>query len=59
MKRIGVELWEEDLWREIIKAAIDGHPDQVPLDHLPGFDRPAASLCRHNSRGAELVSRLQ
>jgi plasmid maintenance system antidote protein VapI len=43
IKRIGVELWEEDLWREIIRATIDGHPNEVPLDHLPGFDRPAAS----------------
>jgi hypothetical protein len=43
IERIGVELWEEDLWREIITAAIDGHPDQVQLDGLAGFDRPAAS----------------
>jgi hypothetical protein len=41
--RIGVELWEEDLWRAIIRATIDGHPDQVSLDDVPGFERPACS----------------
>jgi hypothetical protein len=43
INRIGVEKWQEDLWREIILATIEGHPDNVPLDHLRGFDRPAAS----------------
>jgi transcriptional regulator with XRE-family HTH domain len=43
LEHIGVELWQEDVWREIIKSAIDGHPDQVSFEHLPGFDHPAAS----------------
>src|SRR5258708_39818566 len=42
IKEIGVPAWQEDFWLEIIKATIDGHPDQVPLDHL-GFNLPAAS----------------
>ena len=40
---VGVELWEEDLWRAIIRATIEGHPDQVPLDDVTGFERPACS----------------
>ena len=40
---IGVKAWQEDLWREVIVATIEGHPDNVSLDHLRGFDRPAAS----------------
>jgi hypothetical protein len=43
IKRVGVPRWEEDLWREIIQAADQGHPDQVSLDHFEGYDTPAAS----------------
>jgi hypothetical protein len=43
INEIGVPGWQEDFWLKIINAAIDGHPDQVPLDHIPGFDLPAAS----------------
>jgi hypothetical protein len=38
-----VEQWQEDLWREIILSTIAGHADQVSVEHLTGFDRPAAS----------------
>jgi hypothetical protein len=40
---LGVPRWEYDLWYRIVEAAIDGHPNQVRLDDLPGFDKPAMS----------------
>src|SRR5580704_10138334 len=43
IKRINVPLWEEDLWREIIRAADADTPDQVPLGQMPQYDAPAAS----------------
>jgi hypothetical protein len=43
MDRIGVHLWQEDLWRAIIDAHDRGRPDQVNLDALAGLDLPAAS----------------
>lgn len=39
--RIGVQLWQEDLWREIIRAYDAGRPDQPDLDRLPGLDQAA------------------
>lgn len=39
--RIGVPLWEEDFWREIIRAAYSEDPDQVALDSR--FGVPASS----------------
>jgi hypothetical protein len=41
--RIGVELWQEDLWREIIAAYDAGHPDEVDYGGMGNFDEPAAS----------------
>jgi DNA-binding phage protein len=41
--RIGVELWQEDLWRAIISAAEAGRHDEVDLESLRNFDQPAAS----------------
>src|SRR3984885_1293014 len=43
IKRIGVPLWQEDFWREIIRAAKSGNPDTVAFDTLLNFDMPAAS----------------
>ena len=40
---IGVPLWQEDLWKEIIQAAEGDQPDQVPYMDMTGFDAPAAS----------------
>lgn len=42
LSEIGVHRWHYDLWYKIIQAAIEGHPDQVPLDWHPGFKTPAA-----------------
>jgi hypothetical protein len=43
IKRIGVPLWQEDLWKEIIRVAGTDTPDQTKFMDMPGFDVPAAS----------------
>jgi transcriptional regulator with XRE-family HTH domain len=43
IERIGVPLWQEDLWKEIIRAAETDTPDQTKFMDMPGFDAPAAS----------------
>ena len=43
IERIGVSLWQEDLWKEIIRAADSDQPDQTRFMDMPGFDAPAAS----------------
>jgi hypothetical protein len=40
---IGAELWQEDLWREIIRATDAGKPDEVNFDTLSNFGQAAAS----------------
>jgi len=41
--RIGVDLWQEDLWKKIIVAHDGDRPDQVDYASLQNFDQPAAS----------------
>jgi hypothetical protein len=43
IKRIGVPLWQEDTWKEIIRAAESDAPDQTKFMEMSGFDAPAAS----------------
>jgi hypothetical protein len=43
LHEIGVRQWEYDLWYRIVEAVIDGHPNQVWLTDLQGFDKPAIS----------------
>jgi hypothetical protein len=43
LDEIGVERWQYDLWHQIIRAAIDDHPDQFDLDYHPNLNLPAAS----------------
>jgi hypothetical protein len=43
IERIGVPLWQEDLWKEIIRAVETDTPDQAKFMDMPGFDVPAAS----------------
>jgi hypothetical protein len=43
INRIGVPLWQEDLWKEIIRAAESDAPDQTNFMEMSGFDAPAAS----------------
>ena len=42
-ERVGVPLWQEDLWKEIIRAAESDRPDEARFIEMPGFDAPAAS----------------
>jgi hypothetical protein len=43
VERVGVPLWQEDLWKEIIRAAESDTPDETRFMQMPGFDVPAAS----------------
>jgi predicted DNA-binding protein (UPF0251 family) len=43
LDKIGVDRWHYDLWHTIIRAALDGHPDQVDLSYHQRLTRPAAS----------------
>ncbi len=43
LHNMGVERWQYDLWYRIALAAVEGHPQQVKLDDLPGFDKPAVT----------------
>ncbi|MCR9077844.1 MAG: hypothetical protein NXH78_01985 [Hyphomonadaceae bacterium] len=38
---IGVNLWQHDVWLQIIKAALAGHPNQVAYDYHPALEQPA------------------
>lgn len=42
LSEIGVKRWQHDFWLKIIRAVLDGHPDQVSLDWHPSLTRPAA-----------------
>ena len=41
--RIGVDLWQQNVWEKIIAAHDGDHPDQVDYASLQNFDQPAAS----------------
>jgi hypothetical protein len=43
VERVGVPLWQEDLWKEIIRAAESDKPDETGFMEMRGFDVPAAS----------------
>ncbi|TLG78142.1 hypothetical protein [Methylocystis sp. B8] len=43
IKRIGVPLWQEDIWKEIIRAADSDAPDQTRFMDMAGFEVLAAS----------------
>jgi hypothetical protein len=38
-----VSLWQEDFWREVVKAALAGTPDAVGLDWHQAMNAPAAT----------------
>ena len=40
---IGVERWHYDLWHQIIRAALDGHPNEVDLSYHDALKQPAVS----------------
>jgi len=43
LSEIGVERWQYDLWFQITRAALDGHPEQVDLTYHPALQLPAMS----------------
>jgi hypothetical protein len=43
IERVGVPLWQEDLWKEIIRAAESQKPDETRFMEMQAFDTPAAS----------------
>jgi hypothetical protein len=43
IERVGVPLWQEDLWKEIIRAADSDRPDEARFMEMARFDAPAAS----------------
>jgi hypothetical protein len=43
LPKLGVKRWQYDLGYRTMEAAVAGSPDQVKLDDLPGFNKPAAS----------------
>src|SRR5262245_29215311 len=43
LEELGVELWQYYVWYRIVEAAIEGHPDQIEIEDLPGFNLPAVS----------------
>ena len=51
---VGIRRWQHDLWYLIVQAALEGHPDVVGLDELPGFDAPA--LSQYAATTPELLS---
>jgi hypothetical protein len=54
LSEIGVERWQYDLWHQIIRATLDGHPDQLHLSYQPALKQPAAS--RYGATTPELLS---
>jgi hypothetical protein len=53
IKKIGVPLWQEDVWCNIVRAMDAGTPDQVPYRKLKNFAEPAAS--RYAATTSELL----
>src|SRR3984885_7554735 len=43
IERIGVPLWQEDVWKKIIRAAESHKPDETRFMEMQSFDPPAAS----------------
>lgn len=56
LRTIGVKRWQHDFWLKIIEAALDGHPDQVPLDWHPVLSQPAAQ--RYSASSPQLLAWL-
>lgn len=40
---VGIAAWQAELWRKIVRAALNGKPDQVAVLYGSEFDRPALS----------------
>jgi len=54
---IGLLRWQYDFWFKIVSAALEGHPNQVPLDYHPALARPA--LSRYGATSPTLLRWMQ
>ena len=54
LAEIGVSRWQYDLWFHIIKAALKGHSNQVPLDYHPALQKPA--MIRYGATSPALLA---
>jgi hypothetical protein len=43
LSEIGVDRWQYDLWCQIVRAVLDGHPEQVDLTSHPAQQLPVMS----------------
>ena len=43
LNKIGVELWQHDLWWQIVSSALSGNPDRVNYTFHPALEKPAVS----------------
>ena len=60
LNEIGVERWHYDLWYKIIRAALDGHPDQVDLSYHDGLEAAGREpLRRHDAGVVDMVQDIQ
>ena len=42
LEKIGVQLWQHDVWWSIAKNAIEGNPDKIQFDYHPALKQAAA-----------------
>ena len=54
LSEIGVRRWQYDFWYRIIEAALNGTPDNVPIDWHPGLQKPAA--IRYTASSPQLLN---
>ncbi len=52
-RKSGLKRWHCDLWHQIVKAGLDGKPELVDLDALPGLEAKAVS--RYTATTPELL----
>ena len=50
----GTKRWHSDLWHQIVVAALNGKPNQVPLNYHPSLWKPAIS--RYGATSPELLN---
>ena len=60
IERIGVPLWQEDLWKEIIRAADSDKPDETRFMEMPGFRCARREpICGDDAGATQMVRRIQ
>lgn len=54
LKEIGVRRWQYDFWYRIVETALQGRPNDVPLDWHPALQRPAG--IRYSASSPQLLN---